>query len=108
MKKAKCEAAHSATRPKVSGKTVFFLRNDRLYGLKRFAFQTKNALKVFLSLTVCGGESFCSSRYLCFAPQKIDGALRTAQHKAGMTHEVVAVLICHIPYFSGIKTQRVF
>ncbi len=30
---------HSAARPKVSGKTAFFLRNDRPYGLKRNALQ---------------------------------------------------------------------
>ena len=36
---------HSAARPKVSGKTAFFPRNDRPYGLKCEAFQTENALK---------------------------------------------------------------
>ena len=35
---------HSAARPKVSGKTAFFPRNDRPYGLKRAAFQTEKAL----------------------------------------------------------------
>ncbi|MCI7568761.1 MAG: hypothetical protein MSH25_05225, partial [Desulfovibrio sp.] len=35
---------HSAARPKVSGKTALFPRNDRPYGLKCKAFQTKNAL----------------------------------------------------------------
>ncbi len=35
---------HSAARPKVSGKTAFFPRNDRPYGLKRAAFQTEIAL----------------------------------------------------------------
>ncbi|MDM8217234.1 hypothetical protein QUW15_13890, partial [Desulfovibrio piger] len=35
---------HSAARPKVSGKTALFPRNDRPYGLKRTAFQTENAL----------------------------------------------------------------
>ena len=34
---------HSAARPKVSGKSAVFLRNDRPYGLKRTAFQTENA-----------------------------------------------------------------
>ena len=38
---------HSAARPEVSGKTAFFPRNDRPYGLKRVAFQTKNALEYF-------------------------------------------------------------
>ena len=36
---------HSAARPKVSGKTALFPRNDRPYGLKCEAFQTENALK---------------------------------------------------------------
>ena len=40
---------HSAVRPKVSGKTAFFPRNDRPYGSKCKAFQTENAL-------VCGKE----------------------------------------------------
>ncbi|WP_300809479.1 hypothetical protein, partial [uncultured Desulfovibrio sp.] len=35
---------HSAARPKVSGKTAFFPRNDRPYCLKCTAFQTENAL----------------------------------------------------------------
>ncbi len=35
---------HSAARPKVSGKTALFPRNDRPYGLKCEAFQTENAL----------------------------------------------------------------
>ncbi|MDM8216131.1 hypothetical protein QUW15_08220 [Desulfovibrio piger] len=47
LEKAKREAASSAARPKVSGKTVFFSRNDRPYGLKCEAFQTKNALERF-------------------------------------------------------------
>ena len=34
-----------AARPEVSGKNVLFPQNDRLYGLKCSAFQTKNALK---------------------------------------------------------------
>ena len=34
---------HSAARPKVSGKTAFFPRNDRPYGLKCKAFQTEIA-----------------------------------------------------------------
>ncbi|WP_300810278.1 hypothetical protein, partial [uncultured Desulfovibrio sp.] len=38
---------HSAARPKVSGKTAFFPRNDRPYGLKCKAFQTENALERF-------------------------------------------------------------
>ncbi|MCI7568358.1 MAG: hypothetical protein MSH25_03135, partial [Desulfovibrio sp.] len=38
---------HSAARPKVSGKTALFPRNDRPYGLKCEAFQTKNALDFF-------------------------------------------------------------
>ena len=37
---------HSAARPKVSGKTALFPRNDRPYGLKCKAFQTENALFV--------------------------------------------------------------
>ena len=36
---------HSAARPKVSGKTAFFPRNARPYGLKFNAVQTENALK---------------------------------------------------------------
>ena len=39
---------HSA-RPKVSGKTALFPRNDRPYGLKCEAFQTENALVNALS-----------------------------------------------------------
>ena len=35
---------HSASRPEVSGKTAFFPRNDRPYGLKCKAFQTEIAL----------------------------------------------------------------
>ncbi len=42
MKKVKREAP-SAARPKVSGKTALFPRNDRPYGLKRKAFQTEIA-----------------------------------------------------------------
>ena len=38
---------HSAARPEVSGKTAFFPRNDRPYGLKRAAFQTEVALERF-------------------------------------------------------------
>ena len=37
-------ARHSAARPKVSGKTAFFPRNDRPYGWKCEAFQTEIAL----------------------------------------------------------------
>ncbi|MDM8215646.1 hypothetical protein QUW15_05695 [Desulfovibrio piger] len=37
---------HSAARPKVSGKTALFPRNDRPYGLKCKAFQTENALMI--------------------------------------------------------------
>ena len=36
---------HSAARPKVSGETALFPRNDRPYGLKCEAFQTENALE---------------------------------------------------------------
>ena len=43
--KAEREAADSAARPKVSGKTALFPRNDRPYGLKCKAFQTEIALK---------------------------------------------------------------
>ena len=46
LKKVKREGgSNSAARPKVSGKTALFPRNDRPYGLKRAAFQTENALK---------------------------------------------------------------
>ena len=38
---------HSAARPEVNGKNVFFPRNDRPYGLKRAAFQTEIALDKF-------------------------------------------------------------
>ncbi|HJA76102.1 MAG TPA: hypothetical protein H9774_04460 [Candidatus Desulfovibrio gallistercoris] len=41
------DGGHSAARPKVSGKTTFFPRNDRPYGLKRVAFQTDKALERF-------------------------------------------------------------
>ena len=44
LKKVKREVAAQCPRPKVSGKTVLFPRNDRPYGLKRTAFQTEIAL----------------------------------------------------------------
>ena len=43
FEKGETRRRHSATRPKVSGKTALFPRNDRPYGLKRTAFQTENA-----------------------------------------------------------------
>ena len=39
---------HSAARPKVSGKTALFPRNDRPYGLKCKAFQTEIALRPYI------------------------------------------------------------
>ena len=47
---------HSAARPKVSGKTAFFPRNDRPYGLKCTAFQTENALGSGLIMFYLEGE----------------------------------------------------
>ena len=44
LKKVKREAAAQPARPRVSGKTALFPRNDRPYGLKCEAFQTKNTL----------------------------------------------------------------
>ncbi len=44
FEKSKTRWRHSATRPKPSGMTVFFPRNDRPYGLEREAVQTENAL----------------------------------------------------------------
>ena len=41
----KGDTRRSAARPGVSGKTAFFPRNDRPYGLKSKAFQAENALK---------------------------------------------------------------
>ena len=43
----KNEKTASRARPKVSGKTALFPRNDRPYGLKCEAFQTENALERF-------------------------------------------------------------
>ncbi|WP_299396112.1 hypothetical protein, partial [uncultured Desulfovibrio sp.] len=41
---------------KVSGKTAFFPRNDRPYGLERAAFQTKNALRFGRLPPACGTD----------------------------------------------------
>ncbi len=54
LKKVKREAAAQRRLAKVSGKTVFFPRNDRAYGLKRAAFQTENALVV--TCAACDGN----------------------------------------------------
>ena len=49
---------HSAARPKVSGKTAFFPRNDRPYGLKCTAFQTENALMAAAGRARCDEGSY--------------------------------------------------
>ena len=48
LKKVKSEAAAQRPQPEVNGKTEFFPRNDRPYGLKYEAFQPENALKDML------------------------------------------------------------
>ena len=47
LKKTKCQQRHSTARPKVSGKTALFPRNDRPYVLGCETLQTEKALERF-------------------------------------------------------------
>ncbi|MDM8215961.1 hypothetical protein QUW15_07330, partial [Desulfovibrio piger] len=63
---------HSAARPKASGKTAFFPRNDRPYDLKRAAFQTEKALTRCLCLS-----KFAEVALFCLTPPVLKKTLPT-------------------------------
>ena len=58
-----------------------------MFRLKRFVLQTEHAL--------------------CFAPQEVNGALRTTQHEAGGAYKAEAILFRQLPHLVGIEPQRV-